>query len=248
MRMRGLALLLSSALTLVALTGTAQAADPTTKVVSCRTGEEPEQRSAAFAGRMKAVKGTVRMQMRFELLEETPGADGAQAVKEPRLLNWRRSKPGVRTFNYVQTLKGLASGVTYRARVTFRWLNGAGKVIRTEQRVSGACVQDGDLPNLVIGSLKTGPGSVDGTYVYVVQVGNTGAGDADGVKVSLLLDGALLDTREIEGTLKPGDFTDVRFTGPRCAKVRAEVDRGLTVPETVEEDNELRARCPASRR
>ena len=247
MRKRGLALLLASSLPLAALTGPAHAAVPTVKVADCRTGDEPQERAASFAGRMRAVKGTARMAMRFELLEQTPGADEPQAVKAPQLLNWRRSKPGVKTFSYLQTVKGLSSGVTYRARVTFRWLNSAGKVIKTDERESGTCVQDGDLPNLVLGSVKAGSGSVDGTAVYVVQVGNTGAGDAEGLTVSLFADGAHIDTRTIDG-LKAGDFTTVKFTGPRCNKLRAVVDRGQTVPETVEEDNELRARCPANRR
>jgi CARDB len=244
MRKRGLALLLASALPLAALTGTAQAATPSAKVVECRTGEE---REASFTGRMKAIKGSARMQMRFELLQQTPGSTDAQTVKAPQLLNWRRSKAGVKTFSYEQTVKGLSSGVTYRARVTFRWVSAAGKVIRTEQRESGNCVQDGDLPNLVIGALKAGSGSAGGTGVFSVQVGNTGAGDAEALTVSLYADGAHIDTRTIDA-LEAGDFTTVKFTGPRCSRVRAVVDRSQTVPETVEEDNELRARCPSGRR
>jgi hypothetical protein len=184
------------------------------------------------------------MQMRFELLSETPGADEPQAVKVPELSPWRRSRAGVNAFNYTQTVKGLSSGVTYRARVYFRWLSAGGKVIREEQRESGACVQDGDLPNLVLGSVKSGRGTVEGTAVYVLQVGNTGQGDAESLTVSLFADGAHIDTRTID-VLKSGAFTTVRFTGPYCRRLRAVVDRGATVPETVEEDNELRARCPA---
>jgi hypothetical protein len=247
MRKRGLALLLASALSLVALTGTAQAAVPTVKVVDCDTGKTAEQRSASFKGRMKAVKGTVRMQMRFELLEQTPGSDEAHTVKAPQLFTWRRSKPGVKTFSYEQTVKGLSSGVTYSSRVTFRWITATGKVIRQEKAESGTCVQDGDLPNLVLGSVKSGAGSVDGTAVYVVQVGNTGQGAAESLTVSLFADGDLVDTRAVDG-LAPGEFKTVKFTGPRCARLRAVVDRGATVPETVEEDNELRARCPNARR
>lgn len=247
MRKRGLALLLVTALGLVGLTATAHAATFKAKVADCRTGEQPEQREASFTGRMNAIKGSSRMQMRFELLQETPGAADAQAVKSPQLLTWRRSKAGIRSFSYVQTVTGLKSGVSYRARVTFRWLNAAGKVIRTEQDESGACVQDGDLPNLVIGSLKAGAGSVDGTSVYVARVVNSGAGDAEGLTVTLYADGAHIDTRRI-GALGAGEAQTVRFTGPRCTRVRAVVDRDETVPETVEEDNELRARCPTSRR
>ncbi|HEX8054044.1 MAG TPA: CARDB domain-containing protein [Thermoleophilaceae bacterium] len=242
MRMRGLALLLTSALSLVALSGTAQAAVPAAKVVDCRTGKAPELRLATFEGRMTAIRGTQRMQMRFELLEQTPGTAEPQPVKAPTLTPWRRSRVGVKAFTYAQTVKGLASGVTYSSRVYFRWLSPAGKVLRSEQRDSGTCVQDGALPNLVLGSVKSTPGQVEGTAVYTVQVGNTGQGDAESLTVSLIADGAHIDTRTIDG-LKAGEFTSVRFTGPYCRRLRAIVDRGATVPETVEEDNELRARC-----
>jgi hypothetical protein len=244
MRKRGSALLLFSALTFAGLAGTAHAAGPSVKVLDCRTGKVPELRLATFEGRMKAVKGTRRMQMRFELLEETPGAASPQAVKAPELSPWRRSRAGVDAFTYAQTVKGLNSGVTYSSRVQFRWLNAAGKVIRQEERVSGTCVQDGDLPNLVLGSIKSSAGSVNGTAVYTVQVGNTGQGDAESLTVSLFADGAHIDTRTIDG-LDSGQFTTVKFSGPYCSRLRAVVDRGATVPETVEEDNELRGRCPA---
>jgi CARDB len=244
MRKRGLALLLASALSLAALAGTANAATPVAKVVDCRTGKAPELRLATFEGRMKAVKGTRRMQMRFELLERTPGVEQPQAVKAPELSPWRRSRVGVDGFTYTQTVKGLSSGVTYSSRVHFRWLNAAGKVIRQEERESGTCVQDGDLPNLVLGSVKFVAGSVGGTAVYAVQVGNTGEGDAEALTVSLFADGAHIDTRTIDG-LKSGEFTTVKFSGPYCKRLRAVADRGQTVPETVEEDNELRGRCPA---
>ena len=243
MRKRGLLLLLFTALPLTAVAAPAHAATPTAKVVECRTGKTPETRLATFEGVMKAVKGAIRMQMRFELREQTPGVDEPQAVKAPQLTPWRRSKLGVGRFTFAQTVKGLSSGVTYSSRVEFRWLGVAGKVIRQEERVSGTCVQRGDLPNLVLGSIKFGRGSVDGTAVYIVQVGNTGEGDAQSLTVSLFADGANVDTRTVDG-LKAGQFTTVRFTGPRCSKLRAVVDRGATVPETVEEDNELRARCP----
>ena len=243
MRKRGLALLLLSALGLAA-PAAAPAATTGARVVDCRTGKAPELRLAEFEGRMKAVKGTRRMQMRFELLEQTPGADEAQTVKVPSLTPWRRSRVGVKAFTYSQTVKGLSSGVTYSTRVQFRWLNAAGKVIRSEERESGTCVQDGALPNLVLGSISSAPGQVEGTAVYTVQVGNTGQGAAEALTVSLIADGAHVDTRTIDG-LKPGEFTSVRFTGPACNRLRAIVDRGSTVPETVEEDNELRARCAA---
>lgn len=243
MRKRGLVpLLAATALLLVGLPSSAHAATTGVKVVECRTGKVPELRTATFEGTVRSVKGASRMAMRFQLREQTPGASSPQTVKAPDLMPWRRSRSGVKAFSYSQTVKGLASGVTYSVNVQYRWFNSAGKIIRRAERDSGTCVQDGDLPNLVLGAVKSAPGSVDGTAVYTVQVGNTGQGDAQSLTVSLIADGAHIDTRTIDG-LEAGEFTTVKFTGPYCRRLRAVVDRGQTVPETVESDNDLRARC-----
>jgi hypothetical protein len=237
--------MLVTALALGALASPAQGASivPTVKVAECRTGKVPELRLVKFDGRMRAgSKSVARMAMRFKLLEKTPGTENAQTVESPDLLPWRKSKPGVTEFSYVQTIKGLSSGVTYHARVQFRWYDAKGKVIRRTERESGTCVQDGALPNLVIGGVRLSPGSTEKTAVYTVSVGNTGQGEAKSVPVSLIADGALVDTRTID-LLKAGQFVEIKFTGPHCTRLRAVADPERVVPETVEEDNELRARC-----
>jgi hypothetical protein len=234
--------MLVPALVLGALASPAQAALPSVKVMECKTGKAPDQRLATFDARMHGGKNVARMAMRFQLLERTPGAANPQAVAAPELSPWRKSRAGVKDFSYAQTIKGLSSGVTYSALVQFRYYNASGKVIRREERESGTCVQDGALPNLVLGAVRLAPGSTEKTAVYTVSVGNTGQGEAKSVPVSLIADGALIDTRTID-VLKAGEFTQVKFTGPHCSRLRAIVDRDKTVPETVEEDNELRARC-----
>jgi hypothetical protein len=234
--------MLATALLLGALASPAEAVLPSAKVVECKTGKTPEMRLATFDGRMRAGKNVVRMAMRFQLLERTPGAASPQSVEAPQLSPWRKSRLGVKDFSYSQTIKGLSSGVTYSAKVLFRYYNLKGKVIRREERESGTCVQDGALPNLVIGEVRFSPGSTEKTAVYTVKVGNTGQGEAKSVPVSLIADGALVDTRTID-LLKAGEFTTIKFTGPHCSRLRAVVDPGTVVPETVEEDNELRVRC-----
>jgi hypothetical protein len=225
------------------LTAGAQAAPRTSvKVTECQVGKTPETRLATFQGRMRAIKGTARMAMRFELVAETPAAASPQVVDAPALSPWRRSRSGVSEFTYSQTIKGLAPGVTYRSIVSYRWYDAKGRVIERAERRSGTCVQRGDLPNLVLASVKSARGEVPGTGVYTVSVGNTGQGDVGKFTVSLIADGAHIDTRTIDG-LKSGEFTTVRFTGPYCGRLRAVVDRGHDVPETVEDDNELKARC-----
>ncbi len=243
MRKRGLAPLLIAATTVAALTAApARAALPSVKVTECRTGKTPELRLATFEGRMRTVKGAVRMAMRFQLLEHTPGSQTPQRVAAPGLDEWRKSRSGVKEFTYAQTIKGLSSGVTYSTAVQFRWYDANGRVVRKLRRGSGTCVQDGDLPNLVLGAVRFSPGATEKTAVYTVSVGNTGQGQAKNVTVTLIADGALIDTRTI-ASIAPGEYTTVKFTGPHCRRLRAIADRELRVPETVEEDNELRARC-----
>lgn len=237
MRKRGLApLLLVTALLTAGLTTDAGAAQRAVKVVDCRTG------TATFEGTVRAVKGASRMAMRFQLRQQGSATDEPQAVKAPDLMPWRKSRAGVKEFTYSQTVKGLASGVTYSVLVKYRWFNAAGKVIKRAEQPSGTCVQDGSLPNLVLGSVKLSPGAVPGTAVYTVQVRNIGGGAAEGVSVTLISDGSEIDTQTID-RLEAGEFKSLKFTGPHCNRFRAEVDPGETIPETVESDNELRGRC-----
>ena len=234
--------MLATALLLGALASPAQAALPSVKVAECKTGKAPEMRLATFDGRMRGGKNVIRMAMRFQLLERTPGAASPQQVDAPELSPWRKSRIGVKDFSYAQTIKGLDPGVTYSAKVQFRWYGLKGKIIRREERESGTCVQDGDLPNLVVGSVRFAPGSSEKTAVYTVSVGNTGQGEAKSVPVSLIADGNLIDTHTID-LLEPGQFKQIKFTGPHCSRLRVVVDPERAVPETVEEDNDLRARC-----
>jgi len=214
---------------------------PTAKVADCQTGSDPDSRLMTVEGKMSAVKGTDRMAMRFQLIESSPGKAATHAVTDPKLGPWRRSNKGVKQFTYDQTVKGLTSGVSYRSVVRFRWLDSKGKVIKKAERESGNCVQDGELPNLVLTSVNTSPGA-NGTALYTVGVTNRGQGDAKSFEVGLIVDGNVADARQVDG-LKAGETTTVKLTGPLCHRLRAVADRNGTVTETVEDDNELRSRC-----
>ena len=111
-------------------------------------------------------------------------------------------------------------------------------IVRTARRVSGACVQNGNLPNLVVSAVKIAPGTTAGTAVYSVAVGNTGKGVAKNFSVALIVDGALSDSTTVD-QLDAGESKTVKLTGPVCHRLRAVVDRENVVPETVEEDNSL---------
>jgi len=207
----------------------------------CTTGSDPSQRSATYKAWMHSVPGSVRMALRFRLIARYPG-HRPQAVGSSKLSKWHRSHSGVTRYGYKQTVKELAAAGSYRAVVRFRWYDADHNVIRRAKRVSEACVQKGELPNLVIAGVHIAPGMAPGSSVYRVSFANTGKGDAEDFTVALFVDGALADSRRI-ARLDAGEHATVDLNGPRCRRLRAVVDRENAVPETNETDNSYKSRC-----
>ncbi len=233
----------ASAAAAVVLPSAAEAA-PTTvlKVRECQTGKTAKERTATFYGRMRAVSGTYRMQMRFTLVDRTASPT---AIKAPALSRWRRSRPGVTSFGYAQTVSALRPGASYAVTVDYRWVSAGGKTIRSLRRTSHECRQDGKLPNLVATSVGAKRGDAEGTSTYDIEVTNRGSVAARAIDVDLFVDGAGADAAEID-LLEAGERATVRVSGPRCVgRIRAVADRGDTIHETNEDDNALRVRCPA---
>lgn len=227
------------------LPASAQAAPLTSlKVSACRAGDTPRDRQASFYAQVHAVPGTDHMSMRFTVYERTD-AHTLQAEPSSSLQQWRRSRPGVRTYGYTQTVTGLQPGGDYVAGVDYRWLSASGAVLRTRHRLSTSCHEDGPLPNLTIPGLSARLGSSAGTEVYAVQVTNQGAAPARDVDVDIFVDSAQADTAHVD-EIAPGETAVVHITGPACAQqVRAVVDRLGRVNETTHGDNVFRSGCPA---
>jgi hypothetical protein len=205
-------------------------------------GPTAEARQATFYARMRAVPGTNRMWMKFTLLDRS--SQGTAQVQAPQLAVWRKSRSGVGSFGYAQTVTGLQAGGIYAAAVQFRWLDSRGHVIKSIRRKSAECRQSGALPNLVITRVAGRPGEAAGTELYSIDVTNRGAATARSIFVDLLVDGAGADAAQID-KLDPGETTTVRITGPACKRrLRVVVDRLNTIHETNEDDNVVRPRCP----
>jgi hypothetical protein len=169
--------------------------------------------------------------------------DRVQDIDEPALRRWRRSRPGVRAFGYTQKVAGLQTGGAYLVSVRYRWLDARGVVIHEETRKSGECRQRGDLPNLIIGSIKARRGNL-GTQIYSVVVANSGRAEARGVGTEIFIDGAAPDEQDI-ASLGPGESRALRFTGPACHhRLRAVVDSHDAIHETTDDDNVVVVRCP----
>jgi hypothetical protein len=204
------------------------------ELLVCERSDLEGLRSAAFQGRMRAVPGTGQMWMRFALLEQTRPRSFTR-VAAPGLRGWRKSRRGVGSFTYRQRVVGLRSGRAYRMLVRFRWYNARGELIRRERRRSDVCGEP--QPNLQIESVEAWPGPTKDTAVYAVTVLNAGRFDARKVVVSFAIDGAEVDTKEVDFLLA-GESAELRFTGPLCRRsFRAVADPRNTVGETREDDN-----------
>jgi hypothetical protein len=124
-----------------ATTGTGGKAPDSVALEACTTAATQMERSATFAAEMTLVPGSVRMEMRLELLEKTGKQVDYHAVTAPGLGAWRAAAPGVRVYRYVKQVTNLAAPAAYRAEVRFRWLGAHGRLVKSAARRSASCAQ-----------------------------------------------------------------------------------------------------------
>jgi hypothetical protein len=107
----------------------------------CVTSVVAKARSATFVGEMTAVAGTVRMQMRIDVLERGAGESRFHAIAYPGLGQWLRSSAGVKTYRNFSKVTDLFAPATYRAAIHYRWLGPKGRVLRTLYLRTPRCEQ-----------------------------------------------------------------------------------------------------------
>lgn len=216
------------------------------KVASVRVGKcirsDELGRSAVFTGRMRAVKGTDRMGMRFTL-QARVGRGTFHTIVTPELAKWHKSKSGVKRFTYRQKVEALQEGSVYRAVVRYRWYDESGKRIRGAKRRSRGCDQRPDLPNLKPTKI-TSKKLTSTRSLYTVRVANYGKAGATDVPVELSIDGRAAEPLTVD-SIPAGAVVAVRFKGPTCqTQVQAKVDPDHKITESREGDNSLGASCP----
>jgi hypothetical protein len=214
------------------------------KLTSCQTGDQSLDRKATFVGHMRSVPGSDQLVMRFQLLEQYGGRKFTR-VASPDLRPWRRSRSGVQTYSYSQSVTGLVPGESYRMQIQFRWLDSKGRTIDQVRKQSTTCALAGGLPNLRVLDVTARAGLVPATEAYTVDVMNAGLAPASHVALQLVVDGATPDTATID-SLQPGEVRAIHFTGPGCRhRVRATIDPSDSIHESDESDDSLAGNCPA---
>ena len=208
------------------------------KVKSCSL----EDRSAVFYARMRRLRGTERMQMKFTLLERAPGSDRFTRVRARGLSRWRKSSEGVRAFGYSQEVRRLHDGSAYRMRVRYRWYDQDAQLQRSVRRTSRICRMYVPLPNLRVRVIDAGPYGA-GVWRYRAGVANVGLAPADAVPVQFSVDGGVVDSETIPH-LASWDAQRVVFYGPVCkSRFGFVVDPAAQITEGDETDNEAAAPC-----
>jgi hypothetical protein len=240
MRSLLLALCAASLAVLAPAAGAKPAAPASVSLEDCRSAD-PEL--AIFYGSMKAVPGTTRMSMRFELLERMGGGRFVK-VDAPGLGVWHRSRAGARRFGYRQKLDNLDRTASYRTVVRYRWFDAGGERLLSATRASAVCGPPSELPNLRIGKVESRAGSAPGSVVYSINVRNDGGSTARAVSVLLRMDGQALQERQL-AVLGSGELQTIGWTAGRCGdRLDAVVDPANTVRESIETDNLRVVGCP----
>lgn len=258
------AALLSVAFALVLAAAPARGADVPSdghagaRLLSCRRSPLLDGRVAVVGTSMRPLPAGRRLAVRLDLWQRVPGARWTQRTDVPGLGVWvvpsdplLGSQPGD-VFKYRQAVGRLVVPAAYRFRVTFRWSNDAGAVVRQTALTTAVCREPDLRPDLVLDGVKAAPSPrAAGLVRYTVSVRNAGRSVAPRSVVAATLPGDATPNQRTRGVprLAPGASVTVAFTGPGCAAgaqpAMFVVDPGNAVEESREGDNELAATCPA---
>jgi len=183
---------------------------------ACTPDPVQQRRTATFSAEMSQLKAGRAMEVRFDLMQRTPGTAFRRVwAHSPGFGVWHPTAPGVEILRYSQQVLNLPAPAELRVQVSFRWLNGRHRIVRRARRLSPSCRMPDLRPELHVGPIAVGngPGALSSTYQVPVQ--NTGLAPADGFSVLLSVAGQPLAQQGLAG-LAAGWQDVVSFTGPSC--------------------------------
>lgn len=216
------------------------------RMTRCHPAPVAIDRSLTVAARVRAIAGTRRMGIRFDLLERGLADARFHRVSAPGFGVWFRSDRGASLYRYFRTVNNLVAPATYRMRVGFRWYGRRGRVLATTYRTTRSCRQPDPHPDLRIADVLVRATATGGDR-YVVVVRNAGPMAAGPFAVALALPGGT--KRKAVAGLAARAVVRVPFAGPACrslaAPPQATVDPFGQIDESDEGDNNLAAACPA---
>jgi len=217
----------------------------TATVDDCHTGPAASDRYAAFSGQMMLIPRATSMAMRFSLIGQPSPTGAPERMNAPGLGVWQRSAPHIAIFRYRQEVTNLTPGSSFRALISYRWLDASGKVIKHAVRHTPKCDIPDLRPHLTVGSVVQRAGLDPQSSAYDVDAHNAGLGPAGAFQVALTVNGNSLAPQSIP-SLAPGADQTVTFAGPRCnpgSSIQVTLDPGNQVDEATRADNVKTVGC-----
>jgi hypothetical protein len=220
------------------------------KVKTCATGADVPSRYAVFTGSMPRIAQATTLAMRFDLYVDVAGHGARRLKGVPNFGVWERSSPGAPGFVYDKRVDALDPLAAYRVRVSFRWYDAGGDVVRRATRTSGVCRQPDKRPDLQVTGIGFEPVPGDPLLTrYAVTVRNAGRGPVPASSLVALRIGALPLAPLALAPLPSGAAATVVFTGPAClpgSVVEAVADAAKGIVEADERDDAAVRACPVA--
>lgn len=189
---------------------------------SCQRALDPGNRSLGIRAVMRPLAGTMRMEIRFDLLQRVAGGTPT-TVHGGDLGVW--VTPSDSTLGQVpgdvwrldKSVIDLPAPATYRFRVEFRWIGASGHVLGSAVRISHRCRQPELRPDLAVTSLTVSPvtGHPD-RDLYTAVIDNRGLTAAGPFEVLFAPGNRTAVTTDDIASLGPGRSRTLSFTGPVC--------------------------------
>jgi hypothetical protein len=217
----------------------------------CQKALDPPTRAVSIQAVMRPVTGTVKMQMRFDLMRKTKPGAAFKVVRGHFLGSWLTpdnptlgQRPGdVWIVNH--PVVGLPAPATYRFRVSFRWLGSSGQQLSSAVQTSSTCYQPELRADLLVRSLTVTP-LASGKSAYVATIANRGLTAARPVEVDLAGVGSAPQAQTL-ASVGPKSSARERFVAPACtpgANLAVTVDPSHTIDEYDFANNVLTMACP----
>jgi CARDB len=213
--------------------------DATARTVSCHASPIALRRSLTVLGVMNNLTEGDRLQMRFDLYQRRRGSLFYRRIGGPELglATWITASPGTDVFRVRKPIQNLAVPASYYVRISYRWLNDAGRVYARTSRRTALCVQPDVRPDLRFGAVDfQRVGSDSASYSFVVR--NDGRSGAGEFTVVVAVNGATQPPVTVAG-LPAGARRELSVVGPRCrgGTLALTVDPGNQVDEVSERNN-----------
>jgi hypothetical protein len=223
------------------------------KGLLCQHALDPPARGVSITAVMRPLKGTKKMQLRFQLLSKAKPTGPYSSVSGGDLGTWitpANTTLGQRSGDVWILHKQVVNlaAADYRFRVSFKWFGAHGRVLGSATRDSDVCSQPELRPDLLVQSITVETvANKPKVNRYIAVIRNGGATAAGPFEI-LFTPGGALPVRTVSVPQLVAHSRLVQaFDGPVCSNASATtvtVDPQDKVDDFNRSNNSLTAVCP----